>query len=140
MKRIACTIALIGVTASMASAQGTMRLTYTNCNIASNTERVYPCNVDPPQTVLITSFNLNSGLSDFVGVDVCIDLMTSSAILDWWKTAPGECREGMIAAANVTLISGCSNPYAGTTGQGGGLDPNQADPSSRINHRQLHVA
>jgi hypothetical protein len=140
-KLLVLTIALIAFGASLAYAQGTSRLTYANCNIAGNTDRTYPCNVDPPQTPLISSFQLATGLPDFVGVDAFIDLaLASPAVPDWWRTAPGECREGLAAAVGITLLSGCTNPYAGTAGQGGGLDPNQNDPSARPNHRQLHIA
>jgi hypothetical protein len=141
-KLLVLTLALVTLAASLARAQGTIRLTYSNCNLGGNLERFYPCNVDPPQTPLICSFVLNSALSDFVGVDAYIDLWIfgSSNIPDWWSTAPGECREGLVAAANVAALSGCSNAYAATAGQGGGLDPNQADPLARSNHRQWHVA
>jgi hypothetical protein len=127
--------------ASLAMAQGGLSITYSNCNLASNTDRTYPCTTDPPQTPVIAAFHLDAALTDFVGVDALVGLATpeGSPVPDWWKSGSGECREGLIAAAGITLLSGCTNPYAGTAGQGGGVSPNfvyDAQP----NHRRFTIA
>jgi hypothetical protein len=143
MKTLVSLLALlIASPASVVLAQGGFSITYSSCNLPGNIDRSYSCSTDPPQSVVVSSFHLDAPLPDFIGCVSLMDLGTPMGLPfpDWWKTAAGECREGLVHPANVALASGCSNAYTGTMGQGGSLDPDQADPYWRPNHRKLRIS
>jgi hypothetical protein len=84
----------------------------------TNVEK-FACDTDAGNHVIVTSFTLNQAFSGFLALDATVTvgtLGTNSTLPDWWRTAPGYCREGAIGVSLDFLDSpqtACFDPWFG---------------------------
>lgn len=110
---------VLGAGVASAAAPGT-NLGWSNCNTASNANRLFTCDNNGTSQVLIGSFVIGFDVADFVAVSAALDITTSGGLTPpWFQFGPGGCREGSLSLTSVGAIAGCVNPYSGAN-QGGG--------------------
>ena len=117
--------ALLALTASMALA-GSVNFAWTGCPAdGGSSSRTFACNTNTGSHVAIGSFTVNNVLADFVGVEVVVDLQSTSGTLPAWWTffnppPVANCRGSALAATFdfSVLAGGCADPF-GQPGQGG---------------------
>ncbi len=116
--------ALLALTASMALA-GTVNFSWTQCIADGGLQNLnFACNSNSGNHVAIGTFTLNNTLSDFVGVEVVVDLQSAGALPAWWtffNPPPSvNCRTSALSATFdfSVLAAGCADPF-GQPGQGG---------------------
>jgi len=130
-------LAVVGLAASSipADAQSGARLRWNDCDAAA-TNLNFACDVNTGNNYMVATFQLASGVTDFVAVQGHIDLISASTTLpDWWKVKnafqrPGTlCRNGALAApitdvGNVPTATSCANDaWNGNGGStSGGVD------------------
>jgi len=99
---LVASLALLVLTATVASAAVGVNLRWTNCfGDAGVSQRAFACNSNTGSNVLAASLELASDLPQGAAVQVKIDLATSGASLpDWWKFFnAGNCRLTALSAA-----------------------------------------
>lgn len=75
---------------------------------------------------MVSAFELDGAAPDFIGVSLVLDFCTGPEVLpDWWRFAPGLCREGQFTfpGSHAGIGSGatgpCIDPYLGASTGGG---------------------
>jgi hypothetical protein len=113
--------ALLALTASMALA-GSVNFSWTQCIADAGLQnRTFACNSNSGTNVAIGTFTLDNELTDFVGVEVVVDLQSANALPAWWQFFnAGACRGTAISATFdfSVLAGGCADPF-GQPGTGG---------------------
>lgn len=135
-KFVPMTLALLALTATMASAQS-INLGWGACRSAANTANAakndvtaanFPCNINGVITpfVLTASYKLAAQPAIFDGTTIQLDLITGSApgISDWWDVGnlipdANNCRGGAFNVLASDAGGSCTSPY-GANQQGGG--------------------
>lgn len=114
--------ALLVPTLASAATPG-VNLGWNNCGTTSASEnRVFTCDDNNLTFNLVGSFRVAADISDYVGLSAFLDFrVNDSSLPAWWSLSTGGCREGSLALVNVGTLGGCTNPYSGAGGQGGGF-------------------
>lgn len=114
--------ALVVPTLASAATPG-VNLGWNNCGTTSTTEnRVFTCDDNNLTFNLVGSFRVADPIAEYVGLSAFVDFRVNDASLPaWWSMGTGGCREGSLALVNVGTLGGCTNPYSGAGGQGGGF-------------------
>jgi hypothetical protein len=103
---------------------GQARMAWNDCAASGGTQlRAFACDVNTGSNKAVGTFVLDQPMSDFVGVEVVIDLKSAAnAMPPWWQFFnPGSCRRiSMNATFDFSFLasSECVDPF-GQPGQGG---------------------
>ena len=100
--------------AGPAGASGQLSLRWDDCGDAGSTDNSSACVSDEGANDLYCAFTLDEPAADIVGLEVIVDLQTSSAtLLSWWQMqGPGACRDGAITVnGNFTSRTACTDPW-----------------------------
>jgi hypothetical protein len=77
--------ALLALTATIASAQGGVNLSWNDCGVNGVTNRVFACTSNSGTNALVASVAAPVPVDRFVGIDVIMDLQTAGPVLPpWW--------------------------------------------------------
>jgi hypothetical protein len=130
-KLLVLTSALLIGGASIASAAPGCNLSWLNCaTTATSSNWAFTCDDNYATRNLIGSFTPAAALADFAGLTGVIDWQIGAAgTPDYFQYGSGGCREGAIGPINVGGVAGCTSPYLGTLGQGGGFNNVQTNPN-----------
>jgi hypothetical protein len=143
-KVILLSAALLALTASLASAQGDIRLGWANCGTAAASRNVnFACDNNTSSFSMFASFRIDNALTKYVGCSSVIDYAVAAPIAStpWWQIDAG-CRAGSLAPNPVPpTVSGCTNPYTTTpaSNQAGGQVFEASPLPNPANKRRLRV-
>lgn len=110
---------------SAAGATPGINLAWDECGAAGTVDRAFACDVNTGGNVMIASFVAPAGINLFLGVEVVIDIKSSTDPLpDWWRMRnqtgqTGQCRNGaVVVSADFLANTVCTDPFGGQ-GAGG---------------------
>ena len=118
MKRaIFFVMALVGLPLT-SHAQG-FNLSWNDCGLAGQSLATFACNTNSGSQTLVVSYEPIATMTNMIGVDVRIDIISESSPLpDWWMIfAAGSCRQGAFtASADAPGTLSCSDVWASPVG------------------------
>jgi hypothetical protein len=116
--------ALLALTASMASAQGGINLSWTDCGVAGLAAKTFACTNNSGSDILVVSAVSPAPMNQLVAAEIVIDLQSNQAVLsDWWSLTTGTgCRPTSLSGlANFATLPGtCLDTWSGAAS--GGID------------------
>lgn len=163
-KLLLLSAAMLTFGVAVASAQGTLNLSWGACRTATNNPTATTNNRandaftnattcdDPANDFgtlrVLASFRNDTPMLGWGGTQVQVDIQVGnpgSALPDYWQVQPGGCRDGSLSTPATTMVNGtgCTNPYiiapADPAGQSdfSNLQGNQA--TGRLVFRAQHV-
>ena len=125
-------LSVIGILAGLAvwTSPGTaqINLSWDNCGAAGTADKVFACNTNSANHVMIASFIAPVGVNLFTSNEVVLDFKSSTDPLpDWWRLRNqtgqlGQCRNGSLSAtADFSAATGCVDQWAPAGGGSGGI-------------------
>ena len=112
-KTLLITGVLLALTATVASAAG-INLYWNDCSVAGVTNKTFNCASNAGSNTMTVSFDPPPGLSSVNGLDMIIDIQsTSNPMTQWWFFKnTGTCRLASLGANTVFSSANCTEPWA----------------------------
>ncbi|HEY6194205.1 MAG TPA: hypothetical protein VI504_04115 [Candidatus Eisenbacteria bacterium] len=143
---VAAMLSLLASAAFAVPAPG-LNLAWNNCASQGGVQNMaFTCDDDGLQETLVGTFVLTDPIAGVTGVEVVLDLISSTATLPaWWDLGTGGCAEGDIAANAVAPTGTLCRDWAVGSGQGGlaayGNPPGTSiAPADEPAHRRVLLA
>jgi hypothetical protein len=127
MKTLLICGALLALTASLASAQGGLNISWTDCGTFGTQDRAFACNTNGGgNDIAVGSYLMPSDVAAATSNEIVIDLQSDSGTLpDWWQFTG--CRAGSLTmSADFSANSNCFDYWGAHGGGSGGLGSYQA--------------
>jgi len=115
--------ALLALTAGIASAQGGINLSWTDCGTFGQLQKNFACNTNSGSNIMVGSVITGVQMDQLNGQASVLDLQTNApALSPWWSFQTGGCRfnspSPLSASFDFTASSNCLDPWGGA-GAGG---------------------
>jgi hypothetical protein len=124
--------ALLALTASMASAQGGINLSWTDCGSTGAAALTNACTNNAAKGILVGSAIAPAPMDQLNGMAAVLDVQTNVALLSqWWHTETGGCRVGAITGS-FDFTGGpftCADAWAGLASGGISVTPGFNGPN-----------
>jgi hypothetical protein len=126
--------ALLALTAGIASAQGGINLSWTDCGAFGTLQKNFACTSNSGTQSMTASVVTGVDMAQLNGQASVLDMQTNQAALsNWWQFNTGGCRFGSPAliAGNFdfTAVSNCLDPWGGTASGGLNYAPGFSGPN-----------
>lgn len=121
MKTLLICGALLALTASMASAQGGLNFSWSDCGTFGTQDRAFACNVNTGSDIGVGSYVVPVDVAAATANEIVIDLQADAGTLPaWWQF--NSCRTGSLQmSADFSALSNCVDYWGAHGGGSGGL-------------------